>query len=87
MKKTTKKTKITPYIDASGEYRWTMTAPNGEKIADSAEGYKTKQGVNGAIKRLVGSKFVVGKFVPPAVAVAFVEPVVTPTEPVLEPTV
>lgn len=27
------------YIDTAGEYRWRLRAPNGEIIADSAEGY------------------------------------------------
>jgi uncharacterized protein YegP (UPF0339 family) len=27
------------YQDARGEWRWTLYAANGEKIADSAEGY------------------------------------------------
>lgn len=30
------------YKDIKGEYRWTLEARNGKKIADSAEGYKRK---------------------------------------------
>jgi len=30
------------YKDRKGEYRWTLEARNGKKIADSAEGYKRK---------------------------------------------
>ncbi len=29
------------YKDERGEWRWSRIARNGEKIADSAEGYKT----------------------------------------------
>lgn len=29
------------YQDEKGEYRWTLRAKNGKKIADSAEGYKS----------------------------------------------
>ena len=34
--------KFKVYRDKQGEWRWTMLAPNGRKIADSAEGYKKK---------------------------------------------
>lgn len=30
------------YKDSSDEWRWTLVAKNGEKVADSAEGYKRK---------------------------------------------
>ena len=30
------------YKDTAGEWRWRLKAGNGEKIADSAEGYKSK---------------------------------------------
>lgn len=30
---------VTVYQDAKGEYRWSAKAGNGEKVADSAEGY------------------------------------------------
>lgn len=30
------------YKDKKGEYRWTLKARNGRKIADSAEGYKSR---------------------------------------------
>lgn len=32
------------YKDQKGEWRWTLFASNGRKVADSAEGYKTKRG-------------------------------------------
>lgn len=28
------------YKDAAGEWRWRITAPNGNVVADSGEGYK-----------------------------------------------
>ena len=31
------------YKDAKGEYRWRMKAANNEIIADSSEGYTTKE--------------------------------------------
>ena len=31
------------YRDAKGEYRWRFVAPNGRIMADSGEGYKTKE--------------------------------------------
>jgi uncharacterized protein YegP (UPF0339 family) len=31
--------RIEVYQDDSGEWRWRLTAPNGETIADSSEGY------------------------------------------------
>lgn len=30
------------YKDALGDWRWTLYAPNGRKIADGAEGYRNK---------------------------------------------
>ena len=35
--------KVKPYVDANGEYRWTLIARNGRKIGDSGEGYKEKR--------------------------------------------
>ncbi len=32
------------YEDSASEWRWRLLAPNGEIIADSGEGYVTKQG-------------------------------------------
>jgi uncharacterized protein len=40
------------YKDGNGEYRWKLVSKNGRILADSAEGYKTKYGVNNAITRL-----------------------------------
>lgn len=35
--------KVIFYKDKAGEYRWKLTASNGEIIANSGEGYTTKQ--------------------------------------------
>ncbi len=35
--------KVVFYKDKAGEFRWRLVAPNGEIIADSGEGYTTKQ--------------------------------------------
>ena len=32
------------YRDRAGEYRWTLWAPNEKKLADSGEGFVTRQG-------------------------------------------
>lgn len=32
------------YKDKAGEWRWSLVAPNGRMIADSGEGYTSKQG-------------------------------------------
>lgn len=37
------------YQDRKGEWRWRLLAGNGRTVADSGEGYKTKQGVQRAI--------------------------------------
>jgi len=39
-----RKGKVEFFADKRGEYRWRLKATNGEVIADSAEGYKSKQG-------------------------------------------
>lgn len=31
------------YKDHAGEFRWRLVAPNGRIVADSAEGYSSKQ--------------------------------------------
>ena len=36
------KAKFEIYKDKRGEWRWRLKAPNGRIMADSAEGYKTK---------------------------------------------
>ena len=38
------------YIDHAGEYRWYLMAENNEKIADSAEGYKSREACENGIK-------------------------------------
>jgi uncharacterized protein YegP (UPF0339 family) len=37
------------YKDTKGEYRWTLIASNGRKIADSGEGYTSKSNCEAAI--------------------------------------
>ena len=37
------------YKDGRGEWRWTLHASNGRKIADSGEGYTRKQNCEEAI--------------------------------------
>ena len=37
------------YKDHGGEWRWTLHANNGRKVADSGEGYKSKQHCEDAI--------------------------------------
>ena len=41
--------KFTLFKDARGEFRWRLVASNGETIADSAEGYKAKDGAKKGI--------------------------------------
>lgn len=38
------------YKDKTGEWRWRLLAPNTRIIADSAEGYSTKEGAIEGIK-------------------------------------
>jgi uncharacterized protein YegP (UPF0339 family) len=35
--------KFEVYKDKGGEYRWRLVAPNGQSIADSGEGYSSKE--------------------------------------------
>lgn len=35
--------KFEVYKDKAGEYRWRLVAPNGRSIADSGEGYSSKE--------------------------------------------
>lgn len=44
---------IRMYRDASGDFRWTLVATNRKKIADGAEGYKTRAGVKRAVRSLI----------------------------------
>ena len=37
------------YKDSSGEWRWSLQAANGEKIADSGEGYQNEADCDKAI--------------------------------------
>ncbi|GGL68394.1 HVO_2922 family protein [Halocalculus aciditolerans] len=38
------------FEDAAGEWRWRLVASNGKIIADSGEGYQSKQGVERGIE-------------------------------------
>lgn len=38
------------YLDHAGEYRWYLMAENNEKIADSSEGYKSRESCEDGIK-------------------------------------
>lgn len=37
------------FEDQAGEWRWRLIAPNGNIIADSGEGYRSKQGARRGI--------------------------------------
>ncbi len=37
------------FKDRSGQYRWRLVAPNGKTIADSGEGYSTKENAKDGI--------------------------------------
>jgi uncharacterized protein YegP (UPF0339 family) len=38
------------YEDAAGEWRWRLVAANGNIVADSGEGYSSKQGAKRGIE-------------------------------------
>lgn len=38
------------YMDERGEWRWRLVVPNGNIIADSGEGYSSKQGAKRGIE-------------------------------------
>ena len=42
------------YEDNAGEYRWRLTADNGEVVADSGEGYSDRSGATEAVERVTG---------------------------------
>jgi len=44
------------YKDKTGEWRWYLKAANGNKIADSGEGYKNKKDCLDAIELVKGSE-------------------------------
>lgn len=52
-----RKTTIVIYKADGGEWRWRMVARNNKIIADSAESYTTKAGINRAVDRLLISDF------------------------------
>lgn len=41
------------YEDQAGLFRWSLVARNGKIIADSGEGYQTRQNAQRAIDRLI----------------------------------
>jgi uncharacterized protein YegP (UPF0339 family) len=43
---------IVIYLARNGEYRWRLLSANSKIIADSGEGYKTRRGINLAVRRL-----------------------------------
>lgn len=45
--------KVRIYKDSAGEWRWRMTAANNKIVADSAESYKTRRGVENAARKLM----------------------------------
>lgn len=38
------------YQDSAGQWRWRLVAPNGNIVADSGEGYSSKQGAKRGIE-------------------------------------
>ena len=42
--------KFEMYKDAKGEYRWRLVASNGQAIASSGEGYKSKESAKAGIE-------------------------------------
>jgi uncharacterized protein len=40
------------YTDAKGEFRWRLVASNGQTIATSGEGYKTKDSAKAGIESM-----------------------------------
>ena len=47
-----KTTSFQVYQDKKGEFRFTLLAKNGEPVALSSEGYKTKAACMGAVKKM-----------------------------------
>jgi hypothetical protein len=43
------------YQDSAGEWRWRLVVPNGNIIADSGEGYASKQGAKRGIESVKNS--------------------------------
>lgn len=46
--------KFEVYQDEAGEWRWRLVAANGEKVADSGEGYTRERDARRAIARIRG---------------------------------
>ena len=49
------------YIDKKGEYRWRLTADNGEIVAASTEGYQDKRDMIANAQLVLGNTFEVSK--------------------------
>jgi uncharacterized protein YegP (UPF0339 family) len=47
--------KIVVYQDLRGEWRWRFVAENGRVMADGAEGYDEKRGVDKALDTICGA--------------------------------
>jgi uncharacterized protein YegP (UPF0339 family) len=45
-------TRLKVYRDRRGEWRWTLFARNGKKLANSGEGYKRRAYCSGIARRL-----------------------------------
>ncbi|WP_081644623.1 YegP family protein [Arenimonas oryziterrae] len=43
------------YKDAAGQYRWVMYAANSRKIADSGEGYTTREGCLAGLRMVIAA--------------------------------
>lgn len=41
------------YRDAKGEFRWTLIASNGRKLADSGEGYKRRKAMERSLTKVL----------------------------------
>jgi uncharacterized protein YegP (UPF0339 family) len=46
------KFRIILYTDSKGEWRWSLRAGNGERVADSSEGYTTKTKCRNMVKKI-----------------------------------
>jgi len=48
--------KLTVYQDKKGEWRWHLVAPNGEVVAASTEGYKSRSAAVANARRVLGDE-------------------------------
>jgi uncharacterized protein len=44
--------KFIVYKDSAGEWRWTLRARNGRKVADGAEGYKRQKSITDMLAKI-----------------------------------